>query len=109
MRVRRGSHRAEVEKGSRKMARRVYELRKWATGTGRVAAEMEVVKTEVEEIADGGESGGEGGARHCAPYGSARWSRKGKGKSAVWGPPSTHRRDAFRVQRNDEVVRQDGG
>lgn len=65
------------------MARRVYELRN-RRREREVAAEVEVVKTEAEEVADGDESGGEGGARHCVLYGSARRSREGKGKSAVW-------------------------
>jgi len=63
---------------------------------------VEVAKTEVEEVADGGESGSEGGARHCAPYGSAAVTR-GEGKECsrggcIWG-----------ARGRRQVVRQDGG
>lgn len=50
---------------------------------------MEVVKTEVEEIADGGESGGEGGARHCASYGSGPAVTRGGREIVQSGGPRT--------------------
>ncbi|EFN70347.1 RING finger protein 220 [Camponotus floridanus] len=59
-----------------------------------LAAEVEVAKTEVEEVAAGGESGGEGGARHCAPYGSAAVTG-GEGKECSRG-------DAFGAQGDDD-------
>lgn len=58
---------------------------------GIAAAEVEVVKTEVEEIADGGESGGEGGARHCASYGSGPAVTRG-GRERVQSGGAPHRR-----------------